>query len=625
MKDLQDQVMELRTAKISLLEKLSQSSGQTAVTTVSLSEKTGADVPMKLRNLQDLVQELETKLKLAQIDLDSKEKQISLQTSSFASLESSLSKERQLKQQISHQLFDMELKYDQLKEQKDHLTQKLNEETKRHSTLAQGAGSGGQKGTNFADRQNAMNEATLGHINMTTNPEMMRAEISFLKAELEHIKQEKSDMSVHSGIQMAVSQDVVTGQISADNSENLFLKERLDGLIVENEALKARNDTLSKQLVDVLSSSKFASQGSGAEGQDNQRLRIENMALQEHVEELNKQLTLLMVTPTPLEGTSSAVLTPPPKLLRNHSDSALLGLDVMRMENEMLQQEVAKFQDMLRGLSHTRGPQEQRYSPMAFKMMEDHVGQLNSEIESLRREVSMSQTNSRHVSRTDTEELNTLKDRVAQLTAREEHLEAQVKHNRTEFSKKERELMDQLGRLKEELHHIKENQSHPMKLVTSQPGSFITSGMGSPKGQLQQSKVMMGSVEVARSEDVQLRREKILLEQKVVELEAQLRSRDEQIASMSSLVSALHAELDAVRGGDETSRSQLTHGRYGSTLESKKEVELLRERINLLEEREKEYLQDEKDKDRIIQLLRDQLNVAEQNAQQNQDNSMNLE
>lgn len=627
-KALQDQVMELRSDKISLLEKLSSSTGQTAVTTSLVSPRADYGSSAQGRHLQDLVQELETKLKLAQIDLDSKEKQISLQSTAFATLESSLSKERQLRQQVSHQLFETELKFEQMKEQKDVLSLKLAEEAKRHSILTGGVGNGPSRGAQAAAPNPYFHENTLGQGNTSVNPDMMQAEISFLKAELDHLKQEKQNSSVNSGIQMAVSQDMVPGGHSGDHSENMYLKQRVDGLLVENEALKARNETLSKQLIDVLSSSKFDSHGSGAEGEQIQKLRIENSALKEHVEDLNKQLTLMMVAPVapqPIKQPESVLA--PPRLPRNHSDSQLMGMEVLRMENEMLQQELASLQQMMKTNSNTKPAQDQKYSPVAFKRMEDHVSQLNQEIEGLRREVSASQTASRQeVSTEPVENVRELREQVLRLSQRESLLENQLRERAEEFSRRERQLADELRKTQDELKGRKEQPSSTPHLVGSQMGSFITSGLGSPKEGFQ-SKIMMGSGELVRQEDfLQLRREKSLLEQKIVELESQLRQKDENLASMSNLVSALHAELDAVRGGDETSRSQITvQGRYGATLETKKELELLRERINLLEEREKEYLQDEKDKDRIIQYLRDQLNVAEQNAQQQQDNSMNLE
>jgi len=517
-------MMELRAAKIELMEKLNSQ----AANTPSVSPEAIKRYEAVLAAKEDTIRGLERQLN----DLRS---EVGERIQVITRLESKLAKEIGERQTLSERLFETEMALDMAKDNQEAAMKRVEDEIANNERLKQ----------NFET------------LKKSKAPSMQNS----------YAAEDDQD---------AESQDMVG---------------RLQTVISENQELKKKYDEQSKQILDLLVNT-------GAGGGDSARLKAENEALKQSLEEMNKQILQFTLMPS-LQ--SKSFVEEPPKMM--HSVSQMNHeVEILKLENEGLKQELNRLNGVVQKLSE-RPASDPKSSPLGIRMLQEQISTLENELAKSR--------DQRNNSALDAERLRQAEMRLTDIRVENEalktrcsYMDEQLRMLNSELVKKDSNHEELVNRLREEIKGFRESE---MK------GSFAGSSFGiSP--QIGPSSMMQGKSRMISPvfPDDNFRKEKAVLEANIANLENELRTKDKHISNLTDRINTLNKDIDVLKPNANVSSGEGF---------MKKENILLRERMALMEEREKELLESEAHKDQHIKQLQEQVRRLEEND----DQSLNLD
>ena len=351
----------------------------------------------------------------------------------------------------------------------------------------------------------------------------------------------------------------------------------IEELRLEKEALEARNSDLSDQLITVL-----ASKGEVGPSEA-ERLRRENEAFRMVVDEMNKNST--------------------GGLGRLDDSRAEHEMEILRMEAEGLREEVSRLKGVISQMSGAKA--SPKYSPEGYKMLEDQVKALEEEVRRERekaREGKVEAERARQAERASVE----AREEAALLRSKVSYFEQQAKDLSGQQALREARSQEMLEKLREEVRTLKEAEHR------SSVGTLGSAGLGTSPGYLHG---FSGERSPHSSQyivsDATLVREKNMLETALAKAERELRERDKTIVEMKKKADETGGELAKLKKAGESA------GKNGGAI-NQKELDMMRQRMHLMEERERELLDSENLKDLMIKELRKQIDEMEK------DNSIEL-
>lgn len=438
-------------------------------------------------------------------------------------------KEHSDRKVVAERLFEVEMNYDMVKEQHDSLVKRLEEE-------------------------------------MNANQDLKNA----IQAKDQHTPSRSQD------IVSAVSGYLDDSDHKA-SIEEPDLTERLQKLTLDNENLKGKTEELSKQLVNALSLT-------STNPDEISKIKAENQALRQSLDELNRQLMDSFMTATHVSTPSGQ---------NQGHQSAATGqlkheLEMARLENAGLRDELERLQTNISHLAdHKPKPQPgQKYSPVAFKMLEDTLKLLEDENLRLKSEKAKITIDAERLKQAE-ERSTSAREEASNLKTRVFYLEDQIRSLHSQQVEKDRMHDAIIQKLREEIRA----SGTPSKL------GIISPQLG-PSSSLKSHTLSKESPGISPD----FEREKRLIEAKLAQAEKDLRAKDQQITLLKERNDSLAKEIEQYRKETPTAKKPSS-----ASLAIEREVEQLRARVALLEEREKEMLDSEAAKEKKIRTLEDQI------------------
>lgn len=493
----------------------------------------------------------DTELRLLRKDLESKTSHLNATTTELRRLENKIVEIEQEKRNLAERLFETEMNLDMVKEQQDTVAHKLEEALNINHELR-------------------MQQASRGSpIDSATQHGLLK-QIADLRAENDGLRRRSVNQS-DDGLVSAES------NYMDDRYEgSTQLNDKLQSLTRENEELKQKSDLLSQQLIDVMAMT-------SSSPADMDHLRSENKALRQSLEEMNKQLMSTMTESSPASTTNSGTKAP---AHANHQ------LQMLKLENQGLQGEIKRLKTMLEHLDDDSSHQSNtRYTPIGHKMLEDQIELLTQENMKLKSENAKNAVVSDKVKQME-ERSAAAREEASNLKTRVFYLEDQIRSLHSQQVEKDRAHDTLVQRLREQ---VKSGDTRsPTNFSVSQsphlgPSSTRQAENRSPDG---------GSSDLAR--------EKRALESSLAKAERDLRTKDSQIADLLTQMTSLNVEIDRLRK-EVSGKAALSYSDRGSA----GEIQRLRERISILEDRERNLMEAEVGKEKRIKHLEDQLAKVE--------------
>jgi hypothetical protein len=427
--------------------------------------------------------------------------------------------------------------------------------------------------------------------------------IASLREEVEKLKTTNLSLSTHGG--------------HLEEAQNLRL---------EISSLKQQNIETKLKMDDISSLLKQAQDNEKRLEQDNLLLKSEKRTLQDLVQELqtkvystveNEKATKkeLDVVKRDLQNIvlQKALAENVAEEAQSEVNDARHYSEMTKMENEGLKMELERVKLILEQMSSPKNETQPnpKFSAINYKLLEDQVNILNQENSRLRQEKNQAIVDGERLRLTEDknrdlrEEISMLKDRNLYL---ESELKEKMKHNVVADSAND----DMVRKLREEIRQLREKEVKRGPVASGGPIRIINP-IESPVLE-HYNNVERGSSQASTpSKNFDFDIEK---------LQSQLKEKNLRIEALEDRIDNLTSELEKAHEA-QISLKQSFHSNYSnekvnvaqSQIETiaKKENIQLRDRIRILEDRERQLLDSELEKDTLITLLKDRLAQAKEN------------
>lgn len=475
-------------------------------------------------------------------ELESKSRELAIKTDELKKSQIQILAAEQEKKNVAERLFETEMNFDMMKEQHDNLSRNLEEALNQNHDLRIAQASRGSP------------------VDSGTQHGLLK-QIQDLRAENDNLRRSvnQSDNDL-----ISAESNLVDDQLDSSNK----LVDKLKHITKQNEELKEKSETLSQQLIDAMALT-------SSTPVDIDSLRNENKALRQTLDEMNKQLLGVMTGSSPSSSTTSGARTP------NHANHQL---QMIKLENQGLHGEIKRLKLMLEHIEEDSPHQtNSRYTPVSHKMLEDQIDSLNQENIKLKAQNAKAAMESDRVKQIE-ERTASAREEASNLKTRVFYLEDQIRSLHSQQVEKDRAHDAMVQRLREQVK-VGDAKSPTNFGVAQSPQLGPSSTRNTDSQGFDQ-----GSSELAR--------EKKALESSLAKAERDLRTRDTQIADLSSQVMSLSSEIERLRA-EVSGRGPLSYSDRGASAE----VQRMRERVSILEERERHLIESEVEKEKRIRLL----------------------
>ena len=397
--------------------------------------------------------------------------------------------------------------------------------------------------------------------------------------------------------------DSLEAQEDINKEYKMEMENEISELRKENEAVLLRNgEMLSELTTQLANTSRILA--------DNDDLRLQLTQMREAGELMEKQL----------EEAQSIV----PRFKHE--------ANMLSMENTGMKQELARVTNMLDRMTGKGNPEVQnnpKYSAMGFKMLEDQIMLLSNENQRLKDERAEGVIDGERLRISESRNKD-YREEITMLKDRNLYIETELKKELREHSNTGNSNDEMLMKLREEIRMLKEKESRrapaPMRIVNpvqspvlehyTPQRSATMSKSTSHSEKMLKDRVMM-EVKVAK-----LERELVEKALRIEYLEVKLNETTEDLAHLKPFgaLGIQPPHLTSYPSHDNV--EGMTPRSFAVEETSKVENIRLRDRIRILEDRERQFIDEELEKDNLIASLQDKLVQAKEH---NNNLSMGLE